>query len=102
MTALATLLLPYSLHYDAVALIPALLSAWDVTDGAQPRWEGIMLGAAALVLILAPLIPLVAPQTPVRLVPVGLLLLAALSLLRPARTGRTPFPPVPGASLWCR
>jgi len=76
-TALATLLLPYSHHYDAVALIPALLSAWD---GARSRWETATLGAGSLTLMVAPLIPFMAPRTPVRLAPIGLLLLGTAPL----------------------
>ncbi len=78
-TALATLLLPYSHSYDTVVLYPALLLCWH---GIRERADAVLLTVATILLAAAPLIALFAPQTPYRLVPFGLLLLAAPALLR--------------------
>lgn len=71
LSVLATLALPYSHHYDLIALAPAVALAWRETRTNVAR--GVLYAATAL-LVMAPLISLYAPTTPMRLAPLGLLL----------------------------
>lgn len=70
-SVLATLALPYSHHYDLIALAPAVALAWRAAYKAMARTA---LCAATALLVLAPLLSLDAPDTPIRLAPLGLLL----------------------------
>lgn len=71
-SVLATLALPYSHHYDLIALAPAVALAWREARTNVAR--GALCAATALLMV-APLISLYAPATPFRLAPLGLLLL---------------------------